>query len=202
MNGGPRTVFKYSEVLASDTQDPAFIFIWGLQSVPKDYLGLEAKEAPLLRATPLHRGLRVLGPMDLQEESGRNWTSRQRLDLLPLKDRMMQESSLGSGRQVPSLHVSLSDLGRSGSSKYQPERYCLLHPPPKQRRAEVPLWGSLSAYTSSRFWGLGVGRLPGNQNQPSCFSGFKGHRLDTVILREASQTEEDKHCIILLICGI
>ena len=57
----------------------------------------------------------------------------------------MQESSLGSGKgKFPHFMSHFSDLGVSGSSKYQPELYCLLHPPPKQRRGRKYRYGRIA----------------------------------------------------------
>ena len=117
---------------------------------------------------------------------------------------MTQESSLGSGKgKFPHFMSHFSDLGVSGSSKYHPELYRPLHPPPKQRRGRKYHYGRIAVCLYILpLLGVGGGAATWKPIHPFCFSGFKGHGLDIVILSEASQTEKDKHHMILLICGI
>ena len=57
----------------------------------------------------------------------------------------MQESSLGSRKgKFPHFMSHFSDLGVSGSSKYHPELYRPLHPPPKQRRGRKYHYGRIA----------------------------------------------------------
>ena len=117
---------------------------------------------------------------------------------------MTQESSLVLGR-ASSVNWYLTFLTwecQEALSTTQNYTAHCTHLPGRGEGGRTIMGGSLSAYTSSHFWGVEGGAAAWKPNQPFCSSGFKGHRVDIVILSEASETEKDKHHMLLLICGI
>ena len=115
---------------------------------------------------------------------------------------MTQESSLVLGRASSVTWYLTFLTWECQEALSTTQNYTTHYLPGRGEGGRIIMGGLLSAYTSSHFWGVEGGAAAWKPNQPFFSSGFKGHRVDIVILSEASETEKDKHHMILLMIGI